>query len=53
MHLKNSSVYASAPRDHLVTNVAGGKTLCLKKTNFPDTGWSKCICVFDFKSTFF
>ena len=32
------SVYASALKDHLITNVAGGKTVCLKKTNFPDTG---------------
>eukprot|EP00731_Ephydatia_muelleri_P016185 Em0009g609a len=31
------SVYASALKDHLITNVAGGKTVCLKKTNFPDT----------------
>ena len=22
----------------MITNVAGGKTLCLKKTGFPDTG---------------
>ena len=28
----------NASKDHLITNVAGGKTLCLRKTNFPDTG---------------
>ena len=32
------SVYKGASRDHVITNVAGGKTVTLKKKNFPDTG---------------
>lgn len=24
--------------EHVITNVAGGKSICLKKENFPDTG---------------
>ena len=31
-------VYKGASKDHVITNVAGGKTLCLKKMGFPDTG---------------
>ena len=27
-----------ALKDHLITNAAGGKTICVKKHNFPDTG---------------
>ena len=32
------SVYMNAVKDHVITNVAGGKSICLTKTNFPDTG---------------
>jgi len=32
------SVYKAALKDHTITNVSGGKTISLKKTNFPDTG---------------
>lgn len=31
------SVYIKATKDHIITNVAGGKTICLKKSNFQDT----------------
>eukprot|EP00731_Ephydatia_muelleri_P016184 Em0009g608a len=34
-HIDN--VYVAAKNDHVITNVAGNKTLCLKKTNLPDT----------------
>ena len=27
-----------ALKDHMITNAAGGKTICVKKHNFPDTG---------------
>jgi glucose-6-phosphate 1-epimerase len=30
-------VYKDANKDHLITHVNGNKTICLKKTNFPDT----------------
>lgn len=33
-----SSVYMDALKDHVITNAAGGKTICVKKQNFPDTG---------------
>ena len=32
------SIYMGAVKDNIITNAAGGKTICLKKTNFPDTG---------------
>ena len=32
------SVYMKATKNHVITNVAGGKTICLKKNNFQDTG---------------
>lgn len=32
------SVYKGAAKDHVITNVAGGKTITLTKSNFPDTG---------------
>lgn len=32
------SVYKGASKTHVITNVAGGKTITLKKKNFPDTG---------------
>ena len=28
----------NAVKEHVITNVAGGKSICLTKTNFPDTG---------------
>jgi len=31
------SVYMNAMTEHVITNVAGGKSICLKKENFPDT----------------
>lgn len=31
------NVYMDAVKDHVISNVAGGKTICLKKTNFPNT----------------
>ncbi len=31
-------MYEGASRDHVISNVAGGKTIRLTKTNFPDTG---------------
>ncbi len=31
-------MYKGASKDHVITNVAGGKTITVKKTNFPDTG---------------
>ncbi|XP_064391052.1 uncharacterized protein LOC135338887 [Halichondria panicea] len=31
------SVYKNASKDHLLTNVAGGRTINIKKMNFPDT----------------
>ena len=31
-------VYKGASKDHVITNVAGGKTVCLTKNGFPDTG---------------
>ena len=31
-------MYKGASKEHVITNAAGGKTLTLKKTNFPDTG---------------
>lgn len=31
------SVYMDALKDHVITNAAGGKTICVKKQNFPDT----------------
>ena len=33
-----SRVYKEASENHVITNVAGGKTVLLKKSNFPDTG---------------
>ena len=36
--LRFFSVYKGASKDHVITNVAGGKTITLRKTNFPDTG---------------
>lgn len=30
-------VYKGASRDHVITNVAGGKTLCVQKSEFPET----------------
>ena len=27
----------------MITNVAGGKTICLQKTEFPDTGKSELL----------
>ncbi|CAI8020401.1 Putative glucose-6-phosphate 1-epimerase [Geodia barretti] len=34
-------IYLEAVKDHVITNAAGGKTICLKKTNLPDTvGWN-------------
>ena len=40
MHVTNinTSVYMDALKDHVITNAAGGKTICIKKHNFPDTG---------------
>lgn len=32
------SIYMEAVKDHVITNAAGGKTVCLKKSNLPDTG---------------
>ena len=32
------SVYMDALKDHVITNAANGKTICVKKHNFPDTG---------------
>ena len=32
------SVYKGASKEHVITNVAGGKTITIKKKNFPDTG---------------
>ena len=46
----DDSIYLGAVKDHVVTNAAGGKTVCVKKTNLPDTGTvppsvcSVCIC---------
>ena len=37
-HVCYNSVYMEAVKDHVITNVAGGKTVCLKKSNFPNTG---------------
>jgi hypothetical protein len=37
----HQSVYKGASKDHVITNVAGGKTITLKKQNFPDTGKEK------------
>lgn len=31
-------VYKGALKDHTITNVQGGKTICLKKSGFPETG---------------
>ena len=31
-------VYKGASHDHVITNVAGGKTLCVQKSEFPETG---------------
>jgi glucose-6-phosphate 1-epimerase len=30
-------IYLEAVKDHVITNAAGGKTVCVKKTNFPET----------------
>lgn len=38
MYICDDSVYMEAVKDHVITNVAGGKTVCLKKSNFPNTG---------------
>ena len=32
-----------ALKDHMITNAAGGKTICVKKHNFPDTGCRKSL----------
>ena len=37
------SVYKRALGDHVITNAAGGRTVTVKKSNFPDTG--VCMCV--------
>ena len=37
------SIYLEAVKDHVITNAAGGKTVCLKKTNFPETGICELI----------
>ena len=46
----DDSIYLGAVKDHVVTNAAGGKTVCVKKTNLPDTGTvppSVCsVCIF-------
>ena len=46
------SVYVAAKNDHVITNVAGNKTLCLKKTNLPDTGMlhTKLLFLCDIRS---
>lgn len=42
------SIYLEAVKDHVIANAAGGKTVCLKKTNLPNTGLHWCwalLCV--------
>ena len=41
-------VYKEAFENHVITNVSGGKTVLLKKSNFPDTGIKylyTCTCI--------
>ena len=40
------SVYMDALKDHVITNAANGKTICVKKHNFPDTGTQWVIVLF-------
>ena len=42
-----TSVYMDALKDHVITNAAGGKTICMKKHNFPDTGLSLLAAMID------
>lgn len=37
------SIYKGSFDDHLISNVAGGKTIRLRKTNFSDTGICQTI----------